>query len=167
MKFLPVRPLWHRAFLTCLFLISLPHKLPSSSSEHAVHQSIPRVPVFSSQFRPSPCRTFSALASPLSHIHFRSSHQTLAQSSNLRSTDTPVNVIQENQTQDSKNFSDNSSHASFPQKPDPPPESSNWVKKIPLFSITLSPTLGSYSFVSLSGPMCYETHQLCLFWNVF
>ena len=166
MRFLPVRPLWHRAFLTRLFLTSLPYKLPSSSSEHAVYQSIPRVPVFSSQFRPSPCRTFSAFAS---HCHTCTSdpHTKLAQSSNLRSTDIHVNVIQENPTQDSKHFSDNSSHASFPQKPDPPPESSNWVKKIPLFSITLSPTLGSYSFVSLSGPMCYETHQFCLFWNVF
>lgn len=162
-----MRPLWHRAFLACLFLTSLPYKLPSSSSGHAVHQSLPRVPVFSSQFRPSPCRTLPALASPLVHIHFRSSHQALAQSSKLCSTDIHVNVIQENQTQDSKNFSDNSAHASFPEKPDPPPESSTWVKKIPLFSITPSPTLGSYSFVSLSGPMCYETHQFCLFWNVF
>ena len=117
----------------------------------------------------SPLSLDRLLAGPFQHLHphchtcTSDPHTKLAQSSNLRSTDIHVNVIQENPTQDSKHFSDNSSHASFPQKPDPPPESSNWVKKILLFSITLSPTLGSYSFVSLSGPMCYETHQFCLF----
>ena len=103
---------------------------------------------------------------PHCHTYASDPHtKLLAQNSNLHSADIHVNVIQENQTQDSKDFSGNSSHTSFPQKPDPLPESSTWVKKILLFSVTLSPTLGSYSFVSLSGPMCYEPHQFCLFWN--